>query len=515
MSLDWLRRAGDESKFVYLWVAAASATGAFFRWYGLSEESLWIDETITYWFVTEYSYLELVTLLPQKQPHLPLYYVLLKAWLSVPGVDGVGGRWLSVFFGVLLIPAVFMTARWLVDDWVAAFASLISAVAPVHVYYSQELRMYSLFALLVCLSWWTLLRYLLGGRQRRDLAVHATVVVLMSVTHYYTIFFVAGQTLAVWLFKYAVDKGSWWKIPLVYGVVCSPMMSLLAAKVLLPHSVAGEAAEVGHIQTAPGIIETLKMATFDMFFYQPLSSAVGTLFISFALAVPLALGMRELWADGRVSRVILPWTAAPVLAAFAASHLVRPILMPRYIMGISIPLYIGASLGLMEVDVDWKRSVFTVILILSLVGSTLALAHTHQKPGMDDAEEYVSKEYSKDEVVLLDRDNEKSPISYYFSSGYETVEIPRTGYNPQNSWREANIGPSMQEAKEYDGIFFVAMTSPKTERKRILNRLCSDYEVVDYRAFKWAVVFHLERAPSHTEEHVFYMKNQSCGQPGN
>src|SRR5690606_8449850 len=86
--------------------------------------------------------------------HPLLYYELLHLWMRTFGASVAAVRLLSVALGVLTVVAVYVLAR----DWFGArtglAAALITAVAPFHVQYSQETRMYALLALALALTTW-------------------------------------------------------------------------------------------------------------------------------------------------------------------------------------------------------------------------------------------------------------------------------------------------------------------------------------------------------------------------
>jgi uncharacterized membrane protein len=84
--------------------------------------------------------------------HPPFYYALLRFWIALLGSGAVAVRLLSVFVGTLTVPLLYRIGRRLVDGRVGMLASLVMAIAPFHVYYSQEVRMYGLVTLLGLLS---------------------------------------------------------------------------------------------------------------------------------------------------------------------------------------------------------------------------------------------------------------------------------------------------------------------------------------------------------------------------
>ncbi len=113
----------------------------------LDFQPLWWDEGYSVWFATHA--LADMARLTAEDIHPPLYYALLRVWTQLFGPGPISLRLLSVVFGVLAIPVVYMAARRILNSRRAAIiAALLLAINPLHVYYSQEVRMYGLVALL-------------------------------------------------------------------------------------------------------------------------------------------------------------------------------------------------------------------------------------------------------------------------------------------------------------------------------------------------------------------------------
>lgn len=86
--------------------------------------------------------------------HPLLYYMSLNTWMQVFGEDPAAVRLYSVLVGVATVYAVFLLARDWFGDQTGLAAALITAVAPFHVQYSQEARMYALLGLILTLATW-------------------------------------------------------------------------------------------------------------------------------------------------------------------------------------------------------------------------------------------------------------------------------------------------------------------------------------------------------------------------
>jgi 4-amino-4-deoxy-L-arabinose transferase-like glycosyltransferase len=122
------------------------------RLIGLGSKSLWMDETHSFYFASQ----PLSSLFSQLcDPHPPGYYALLHLVLAL----GQNEYWLrlpSVIAATLTVPLIYTLSRDLgpaleikgLDRHIGLLSALLLAVAPLHVWYAQEARMYALVTLL-------------------------------------------------------------------------------------------------------------------------------------------------------------------------------------------------------------------------------------------------------------------------------------------------------------------------------------------------------------------------------
>ena len=167
----------------------------------LNFQPLWWDEGYSLYFAT----MDLVAMVAgtASDIHPPFYYALLHFWIALLGSGAVAVRLLSVFVGTLTIPLLYVIGRRLVNGRVGILASLVMAIAPFHVYYSQEVRMYGLVTLLGLLSVYFVL-LLLETREkasrRRQIplwAGYVAITLAAMYTQYYAAFIPLFQTVFV------------------------------------------------------------------------------------------------------------------------------------------------------------------------------------------------------------------------------------------------------------------------------------------------------------------------------
>lgn len=133
--------------------------------------------------------------------HPPLYYVALHYWSTWFGEQEPIVRWLSVPFGVLLIPATYQLARMYLRPWPSVFAAGVVAASPMLIFFSREARMYAAAALFGTLALWLFERAMRRGRPRDWLWLALTIVVGAYVDYTAALAVVAMNLSLPWRFR--------------------------------------------------------------------------------------------------------------------------------------------------------------------------------------------------------------------------------------------------------------------------------------------------------------------------
>ena len=181
---------------------AAVVVGAVLR--GLRLEHLGdfdFDEVAAVWYARSLP-LDIVAAIAEAPfEHPPLYYMALHYWATWFGEQEPIVRWLSVPFGVLLIPATYQLARMYLRPWPAVFAAALTAVSPMLIFFSREARMYAAAALFGTLALWLFERAMRRGRRRDWTWLALTVVVGAYVDYTAALALVAMNLTLPWRFN--------------------------------------------------------------------------------------------------------------------------------------------------------------------------------------------------------------------------------------------------------------------------------------------------------------------------
>lgn len=163
-------------------------------------ESAWIDEAYSIQLSTKSVHEIIIGCLNDQHP--PLYYIFLKLWMA-GSINVAKARLLSAFIGTITIIQTFLIEKELkINSWLfILFSCFYISVSPMHIWYSQEARMY------IILLFFTLLSVQFSIKILSDLCStkHKTsnfnwiififVNILSLYTHYFSIFIILFELL--------------------------------------------------------------------------------------------------------------------------------------------------------------------------------------------------------------------------------------------------------------------------------------------------------------------------------
>jgi 4-amino-4-deoxy-L-arabinose transferase-like glycosyltransferase len=119
---------------------------------------------------------------------------MLLIWERMFGIGEFSGRALSSIFGIIGIIAIYFLGKELFSKEVGIFAAAILSVNSFHLYYSQEVRMYSLLFLLTVLSLLFFVKFVKRPSVKNSLW-YGLFTVLLIYTHYFGLFIFASQII--------------------------------------------------------------------------------------------------------------------------------------------------------------------------------------------------------------------------------------------------------------------------------------------------------------------------------
>lgn len=406
------------------------------RLYRLENQSLWWDEGISLHLATT----SLAELIADRAAniHPPLYFIGLKAWVTLVGTTPFAARYFSLLGSWLQGAAVYALCRhWLSlkAGWIALFLFTFS---PLSIIYAQEARVYAwlpLFYLALLLITWRIIQkpnpptrywFLLG--LVAWLGFHAHYIAAFAIVY-------AGLWLLLSLYqqKRSVDLRRWFVTQFVVGLATLPWLAL----VWLNRSAVNIEANAGTYLTEPTPLPFL-LAQVWVFHLTGLPGSLSRPVIQLlATIIAICLVLLILLRSSAPSllRTLLPWFI-PITAAFLAWS-VRSFAHPRYVTIFAIMLIPIAAWAIG----DWRlearkrklfvnlKSLVSILLFLSLLTiSLLALRLYYFDPGvtkddMRSVARYLEAQAGADDLILVPDTDWSLPFEY---GGATAVAMPHT-----------------------------------------------------------------------------------------
>lgn len=195
----------DSNKTFWITFCAIMIIGAGLRMYGLTQQSLWFDETNGI-RIAQLGFKEIVLGL-QKDVSPPLHYFALHVWMTIFGPGELSVRSFAALFGVLLIPAICYIGSSLFNRRVGLISSFMVAISQFHIWYSQEVRMYSMLVLLGLLSMF-FLHKAVTANTRSSWTAYVVFTTLTMYTHNYGLF-IAASGICFFIICSLIQKADW------------------------------------------------------------------------------------------------------------------------------------------------------------------------------------------------------------------------------------------------------------------------------------------------------------------
>ena len=228
------------------WVVAAVVVGVALRFVNLGAAPLWFDEIYTDLMLRLPWSGYLTNVLQDNQA--PIYYVTAKAWVASVGASPWLLRVPGLVASAACIPLSAAIARLAAGPRAARGVAWVAAISPFLIQHAQDARPYAFLAAAATGNLLLLIRFLTRRSRRLGFWWVVSAVAVVA-THYFGIFFVAGEGLAVVLLRPRPIR-RWLPAGLAAGALCTALV--LVALRYAPRNFGAE--YVFGVTAMPGVV---------------------------------------------------------------------------------------------------------------------------------------------------------------------------------------------------------------------------------------------------------------------
>ncbi|MBZ5495935.1 MAG: glycosyltransferase family 39 protein [Acidobacteriia bacterium] len=402
--------------------------GLCIRLYLLTERGLWLDEALCVKIAAIEGFVNMLRRVTH-DIHPPLFYILLHSWIVQFGNTDYSVRLFSVIWGTMGLAGVFFLCRYGLN-WSMKYSNLavlLTAVLPLHVYYSQEVRPYGMWFALASFA----LGFLLRAHSQMGMRLYLTfgmIQALVLYVHHVAFVYCALLNvayLAISLVYKQLNKRRLW------GWIASGMVTFLVYSPWLPFFWK----QLNNPTVFPG---------FPYWVGKPSLWSVGLIFVQvtgvwkldlpfqlprllYVLAVLpiwllLTFGTFYIFKQQLIKGTILAASLfAYPIGIFVLSQVVLPIWLLRIFLPAALGVPIIAVFGLKYAHTFASlKLISNVILILAvLLGSfsSLLWVHTYKKDDWKGAGEYLSSYVQEGDAVFVCRAANRVALERYVRPG--------------------------------------------------------------------------------------------------
>ncbi len=399
------------------------------RLFHLGSQSLWADEGNSA-FMTGRSVPQILEA-AAGDIHPPLYYLALRGWSALGGISEFGLRFPSAAFGLLLVAVLYALGARLFSPRVGILAGFLGALSPPLVYYSQEMRMYSLVALAAALSFYWFWRLLQGDGGWAWLGYVATSA-LGLYTHYSFVAVLLVENLAFVLWRWRVwrHRGSWLWWLATQGVLFLFFLPWLVRvwDQLRVWQSGGEAVGAG----------AMLGRLFDYWAFGPAAARGWPLaWLLVGLAGAAWLGFLT-WPRGRSALALIGLCLVAPTAGLLALSASRPVSDPKQLFLLTPAFLLVLSLGANSLSralalgrEPWGGMMAAGLGLAAALAFLGPLGAIYSDPGLarDDYRGLVAlieASASPQDAIILDAAGQTEVFNYYYRGDLAQYPLPRS-----------------------------------------------------------------------------------------
>jgi uncharacterized membrane protein len=359
------------------------------RLYGLSKESFWLDETLSV-RQTQIPYKDTIHLL-HNDVHTPLYFTFLWGWIRIFGTGEYATRLLSALFGLGAVIALFFFGRKYLSEKAGLIAAAILAVSPLALFYSQEVRPYSLFLLLAILSMHCYLS-LIRTMSMRNCSLYILATLGLLYTHLFGALVIIVQTL-----HFISKRKNIKKFLILQAIILIGILPWIISST--------------HYTESVRYLKWIGTPTLKSLIGVYGDLAGGAILLVLFIAI-IIFGT---YKKRKFDHLLLLWLIVPPLVMFLSSQAILPVFHVRYVLFVAPALALLIGQGIINITKRQPVQIGILIIILA-ISAALAIAHERQleKDDWRTFSKFIQEQRTHGDILIISPFYQMDPLIYYY-----------------------------------------------------------------------------------------------------
>jgi mannosyltransferase len=389
----------------WVWISLVSLiiVGCILRFYNITMNSLWLDETATLSFA-ERSFTGIWDLTASGGEFNPPLFFWVEHFMIAFGNSEFILRFAPAIAGIATIPIFFLIGRELKDDTTGLISAFILTISQFAIFYSQEARAYSLMLLMVSIALYFYLRALNKGRVS-DWIITGVFSSVAVWTHFYSAIVIVPMFLSMlWIYRKEIYKP-------IYSIIIFTVCTL-------PLIVVTVGLFMRRISSAP----TYGLKGFDLIQSTMLTIGNFNIYMEWFIIALVAIGMIILFIHERkYFYTFCLFIVIGFVVSIIFSYSVP--MLPRYLI-VMLPIFFTViAYGISDISKRHK-AVAGIILIIFVIFAAMALQTYYTNFSKEDWRGYSTKlayDTQPGDTIVVVPDYMRLPLDYYYNATNDSV----------------------------------------------------------------------------------------------
>ena len=368
----------------------------FFRGYNINFDNFWFDEILSFWITDNKISLEESFERHREIEQIPyLFHFILKIFFEVFSYDSDLGRYTSLIFNIMGIILATLLCKIVRNNNSYLIALFLFSTNIFLINYSQEFRPYSLIFFLCALN--LLIFYKLYNHSKdQDFNFYSITLmtlsnILMIISHPFSLIIFISASFFLILNKLTNQNIS---TNLIYSFILSFIFSIIYFYML-----------IDNLNSFPSWIKQPDISFYTNFYFSNFfgSRLMGLIHLIILISL-LGITYKKLKSKNFDLNIFIFIIFLSYFLPLMYGFLFRPIIFPRYIIFVLIPIIILLSILIYEIKSKSVRNFIIFIIVLLNIGNHFSESTFQQLY----SEKQNYKPYLEKMINILKKNDEKS-----------------------------------------------------------------------------------------------------------